>query len=64
MQTSQPIALSIRSVAELLDLHYMTAWKLVKSGDLPARKVGGTWRVTRRDLETYLGVSDGLSDAN
>ena len=41
---------TLREAAELLGVHYMTAYRHVRTGRLPARMVGGEWRVRRRDL--------------
>lgn len=42
---------SLQEAADLLGVHYMTAYRHVRTGRLPARLVGGQWRVRRRDLE-------------
>jgi excisionase family DNA binding protein len=46
--------LSIKESAERLGVHYMTAYKYVRHGKLPATKVGGEWRVSEADLEVML----------
>ena len=43
--------LTLNEVAEELDVHYMTAYRYVRLGQLPARKKGGTWRVLKSDLD-------------
>lgn len=43
--------LTLHEVAEELDLHYMTIYRYVRLGYLPAHKDGGSWRVRRKDLE-------------
>lgn len=45
--------LTLNEAAELLGVHYMTAYRYVRLGLLPATKVGGTWQVTAADLEAY-----------
>jgi excisionase family DNA binding protein len=42
--------LTLHQAAEALGVHYMTAYRYVRLGVLPARKVGGTWRVSSADL--------------
>jgi excisionase family DNA binding protein len=42
---------SLREAAEILGVHYMTAYRHVRTGRLPATLVDGEWRVRRRDLE-------------
>jgi excisionase family DNA binding protein len=44
---------TLQEVADLLGVHYMTAYRYVRLGLLPAEKVGGTWRVTRTTLEEF-----------
>ena len=42
--------LSLHEAADLLGVHYMTIYRRVRLGILPARKVGGTWVVDAADL--------------
>ena len=42
--------ISLRAAAEKLGVHYMTAYRYVRLGTLPAQKVGGTWQVRIEDL--------------
>ena len=46
--------LSLKECAERLGVHYMTAYKYVRHGKLPATKIGGEWRVAESDLEVML----------
>lgn len=39
-------------VAEFLCIHKNTVYKMIKRGDLPALRVGRSWRVPRRSLAT------------
>lgn len=41
---------TLQEAADLLGVHYMTAYRYVRLGQLPAEKVGGTWRVRHEDL--------------
>jgi excisionase family DNA binding protein len=43
--------LSLHEAADLLGVHYMTIYRRVRLGILPARKIGGTWSVDPADLE-------------
>lgn len=49
--------LTLNEAAELLGVHYMTAYRYVRLGLLPATKVGGTWQVTQADLEAFRARS-------
>lgn len=52
--------LTLTETAELLGVHYMTAYRYVRIGKLPARREGTNWRVERRHAETLRdgGVID------
>jgi excisionase family DNA binding protein len=49
--------ITLQEAADLLGVHYMTAYRYVRLGLLPADKVGSTWRVRRADLEQFRGAS-------
>jgi len=40
-------AISVRKVAEYLKLHRETVNRMIRSGELPALKVGTAWRLNR-----------------
>lgn len=46
----------LSEVSEILDISSAQAYALVRSGDLPAIKVGGRgqWRVEVTELESYI----------
>lgn len=43
--------MTLHEVAEEMDLHYMTIYRYVRLGYLPAHKEGGSWRVLRSDVD-------------
>ena len=43
--------IGLRDAAARLGVHYMTAYRYVRLGVLPATKVGGEWQVRLTDLE-------------
>lgn len=45
----------LREASEGLGLHYMTVYRYVRSGKLPARREGGKWLVRRSDLRALAG---------
>jgi excisionase family DNA binding protein len=51
-----PRFLTLADVAETLNVSAAQAYALVRSGDLPAIKVGGRgqWRVEASELEAYI----------
>ena len=46
--------ISLNEAAEKLGVHYMTAYRYVRTGRLPATKIGGTWCVATDDLEKFI----------
>jgi excisionase family DNA binding protein len=48
--------LHLSDVAEILNISSSQTYALVRSGDLPAIKIGGRgqWRVERAELERYI----------
>ena len=46
--------LSLKEVAELLDVHYMTAYRYVRLGMLPATQQGRVWVVRSDDLADFV----------
>lgn len=45
--------LTLKAAAEELGVHYMTAYRYVRTGMLDAAKSGGTWRVARAALDRF-----------
>jgi excisionase family DNA binding protein len=54
--------LTLQEVADELGVHYMTAYRYVRIGMLPARKVGRSWVVLRDDLEALRRDEVGPAD--
>ncbi len=46
--------LNVDQVADMLHLHAITVYRLVKGGQLPGFKVGGRWRFHRDALENWM----------
>jgi excisionase family DNA binding protein len=42
--------LNLKQVAQVLGVHYMTVYRYVRSGRLPAQRAGSVWMVRRADL--------------
>ena len=47
--------MTVPEVSEYLKLGESTVYRLAKDGKLPARKVGGVWRFSRKSLNDWLG---------
>ena len=46
--------LTVQEVADLIRVSSMTVYRLIKSGELPAVRVGRSFRVRDVDVDTYL----------
>jgi excisionase family DNA binding protein len=46
--------MTLEDVADLLGVNYQLIYRLVRSGELPAIRLGRVYRVTQDDLNTYL----------
>ena len=53
--------LSLEEVADLLGVTYQLIYRLVRSGELPAVRLGKLYRVSRADLDNYLTQSKNSS---
>jgi excisionase family DNA binding protein len=43
-----------REAAEYLSVHVRTIYRLAKKGEIPGRKVGGSWRFKKDALDEWL----------
>jgi excisionase family DNA binding protein len=53
--------LTPREAAEYLSVHVRTIYRLVKNGDIPGRKVGGSWRFKKNALDEWLSWKENPS---
>ncbi len=64
-QQTQPLSedrerlMDVEEVAAYLNLHLMTVYRMLQSGILPARKVGGRWRISKQELDAWLEARSG-----
>lgn len=56
-----PTAVTLEQAAELLGVHYMTAYRYVRSGKLAARQESGRWIVRQEDLDDFRSRGSGAS---
>lgn len=49
-----PQLLTVAEVADLLRVSSMTVYRLIRNGELPAVRVGRSYRVSEDDLQSYL----------
>jgi excisionase family DNA binding protein len=50
-----------RDAAEYLSVHVRTIYRLAKHGEIPGRKIGGSWRFKRHALDKWLSIKEDLS---
>lgn len=43
-----------REAADYLSVHVRTIYRLAKNGEIPGRKVGGSWRFKKNTLDEWL----------
>lgn len=43
-----------REAAEYLSIHVRTIYRLAKNGEIPGRKIGGSWRFKKEVLDQWL----------
>lgn len=53
-ERADPELLTLQEAASRLKVHYMTAYRWVRKGELPALKAGGRLRVRADDLDRFL----------
>ena len=53
--------ITVRGLAEYLQVHPSTVYRLVKLGLLPAFKVGSDWRFNREDIQRWRLAQTGQS---
>jgi len=51
---SQEEILKLRDVAALLKVGEKTLYSMAQSGELPAFKVRGQWRFSRKDIDAWI----------
>lgn len=60
MSDKKPDSLTLQAAADQLGVHYMTAYRYIRIGSLPATKVGKSWEVDAADLRAF---QEGSHDA-
>jgi excisionase family DNA binding protein len=50
-----------REAAEYLSVHVRTIYRLVKNGEIPGRKIGGSWRFKKDALDEWLSIRESPS---
>lgn len=56
-----PVILSIRETAAFFSIHYLTVYRMIRSGELPAWKdEDGLWCILRDDIKKYCSRKSNL----
>jgi excisionase family DNA binding protein len=55
MVMAQSTLMTVKQVAEYLQLKESTIYAWAQDGKIPAIKIGRTWRFRQMDLDTWLG---------
>ncbi len=56
MTLATPQELSLNEAAEALGVHYMTVYRYIRTGELPARQIGRRWVISQADLNSFRAV--------
>jgi len=51
--------MTLKEVAKYLGLHPISIYRLIKTTDIPAMKIGGQWRFKKDILDTWLTKQSG-----
>jgi len=54
MTTTDTAVYTVAQVAKLLDLSPGTAYSRVRAGDIPARRLGGRWVISKARFHAWL----------
>ena len=52
-QPSRPALVTVAEVAAMMRVSTMTVYRLIKAGDLPAMRVGKSYRIREDDVDAY-----------
>jgi excisionase family DNA binding protein len=55
--------MTLQEVAEYLDCHEATVYRLARQGKIPGFKVGGQWRLMKSDVEEWIAKGGGRQGA-
>ena len=53
---SEDRILTTKELALLMRIHPETARRWLRSGHVPARKIGGAWRIVESDLKAFISA--------
>jgi excisionase family DNA binding protein len=50
--------MTVKEIAEYLDVHPMTIYKYVQDGKIPAFKIGASWRIRRESIKKWMDENE------
>jgi len=50
--------MTVKEIAEYLDVHPMTIYKYVQEGKMPAFKIGASWRIRRDSIKKWMDENE------
>jgi len=53
--------LTPHDAAKYLSVHVRTIYRLAKKGEIPGRKIGGSWRFKKNTLDEWLSGRENIS---
>lgn len=63
MNAAEPTLMTLQEAADAVGCHYQTLYRRVRSGELPTMLCGGSYRISREDLDTWLRHRDAVAGA-
>jgi excisionase family DNA binding protein len=51
--------MTLKEVADYLHCHFMTVYKLIRTVELPAFRLGADWRFRRSDVDQWIAAGGG-----
>ena len=54
--------MTLKEVAKYLGLHPISIYRLIKTSDIPAMKIGGQWRFKKEVLDGWLSKQSHLQN--
>ncbi len=51
--------MTLQEVADYLNCHYSTAFKLARRGDIPGFRLGGNWRFLKSEVDEWIAKGGG-----
>jgi len=61
-EASQTRAMTVRDVADYLNVNEKTVYRLAQRRELPGFKVAGAWRFRRADIDKWIEFQKNASD--